>query len=81
MRLARQAAATSATHPAVLNAANEECVAAFLDGRLGFLAITDILEQVLTEHDGVPAERLDLATVHAAEAWARHRARELAGAR
>ncbi len=81
VRLARQAAAASATHPAVLNAANEECVAAFLDGRLGFLAITDILEQVLAEHDGVPAERLDLATVHAAEAWARHRARELAGTR
>ncbi|WP_152192895.1 1-deoxy-D-xylulose-5-phosphate reductoisomerase [Georgenia satyanarayanai] len=81
VRLARHAAAASATHPAVLNAANEECVAAFLDGRLGFLAITDILEQVLAEHDGVPAERLDLATVHAAEAWARHRARALAGAR
>lgn len=81
VRLARQAAAASATHPAVLNAANEECVAAFLDGRLGFLAITDILEQVLAEHDGVPAERLDLATVHDAEAWARHRARELAGTR
>ncbi|MCM3661764.1 1-deoxy-D-xylulose-5-phosphate reductoisomerase [Georgenia satyanarayanai] len=81
VRLARQAAAASATHPAVLNAANEECVAAFLDGRLSFLAITDILEQVLAEHGGVPAESLDLATVHAAEAWARHRARELAGTR
>ena len=81
VRLARQAAAASATHPAVLNAANEECVAAFLAGRLGFLAITDILEQVLAEHDGVPAASLDLATVHAAEAWARHRARELAGTR
>ncbi|PYF99899.1 1-deoxy-D-xylulose 5-phosphate reductoisomerase [Georgenia satyanarayanai] len=81
VRLARQAAAASATHPAVLNAANEECVAAFLDGRLAFLAITDILEQVLAEHDGVAAESLDLATVHDAEAWARRRARELAGAR
>ncbi|MBD8060784.1 1-deoxy-D-xylulose-5-phosphate reductoisomerase [Oceanitalea stevensii] len=81
VRLARQAAAASATHPAVLNAANEECVAAFLDGRLSFLAITDILEQVLAEHEGVPAASLDLATVHAAEAWARHRARELAGTR
>ncbi|WP_413450628.1 1-deoxy-D-xylulose-5-phosphate reductoisomerase [Georgenia phoenicis] len=79
--LARQAAAASATHPAVLNAANEECVAAFLDGRLGFLAITDILEQVLAEHDGAAADRLDLATVHAVEDWARRRARELAGAR
>ncbi|HLT83447.1 MAG TPA: 1-deoxy-D-xylulose-5-phosphate reductoisomerase [Phototrophicaceae bacterium] len=79
VRLARQAAAASATHPAVLNAANEECVAAFLAGRLGFLAITDILEQVLAEHDGVAADRLDLPTVQDAEAWARRRARELAG--
>src|SRR5690606_37411173 len=55
VRLARQAAAASATHPAVLNAANEECVAAFLVGRLSLLAITDILEQVLAEHEGVPA--------------------------
>ncbi|HLV05232.1 1-deoxy-D-xylulose-5-phosphate reductoisomerase [uncultured Georgenia sp.] len=77
VRLARQAAAASATHPAAFNAANEECVAAFLAGRLGFLAITDILEQVLTEHDGAPAEGLDLATVHATETWARSRAREL----
>lgn len=81
VRLAREAVAASATHPAVLNAANEECVDAFLDGRLGFLAITDILEQVLAEHDGVPAEHLDLATVHAAEVWARQRAQELAGQR
>ncbi|WP_324653055.1 1-deoxy-D-xylulose-5-phosphate reductoisomerase [Georgenia sp. H159] len=78
VRLARQAAAASATHPAVLNAANEECVAAFLAGRLGFLAVTDILEQVLAEHDGAPADGLDLTTVHAAETWARGRARELA---
>ncbi len=81
VRLARQAAAASATHPAAFNAANEECVAAFLAGRLGFLAITDILEQVLAEHDGAPAAGLDLATVQAAEAWARRRARELVDAR
>jgi len=81
VRLARQAAAASATHPAVLNAANEECVAAFLAGRLGFLQITDVVEQVLAEHDGVPAAALDLPAVHEAEAWARRRARELAGTR
>ncbi|QDB78802.1 1-deoxy-D-xylulose-5-phosphate reductoisomerase [Georgenia wutianyii] len=78
VRLARQAAAASATHPAVLNAANEECVAAFLAGRLGFLEITDVVEQVLAEHDGVPAAALDLRAVHEAEAWARRRAQELA---
>ncbi len=36
VRLAREAVAASATHPAVLNAANEECVAAFLAGRIGY---------------------------------------------
>ncbi len=36
VRLARQAVAASATHPAVYNAANEECVEAFLAGRIGF---------------------------------------------
>ena len=39
VRLAREAVATSATHPAVYNAANEECVEAFLAGRIGFLDI------------------------------------------
>ena len=81
VRLARAAAAASATHPAVLNAANEECVAAFLAGRLDFLGITDILEQVLDEHDGVAAADLDLPTIHDAETWARQRAGELVGAR
>ena len=81
VRLARQAAAASATHPAVLNAANEECVTAFLDGALPFLGITDILEQVLTEHEGVPIAQLDLAAVEEAERWARRRAKELAGSR
>ena len=37
--------------PAVYNAANEECVAAFLAGRLPFLAIVDTVAAVLGEHD------------------------------
>jgi 1-deoxy-D-xylulose-5-phosphate reductoisomerase len=53
--LARAAVAASATHPAVLNAANEECVAAFLAGRIGFLDIVATVERVLTEHAGVGA--------------------------
>ena len=81
VRLARQAVAASATHPAVLNAANEECVAAFRDGELSFLGITEIIEQVLDEHDGAPADGLDLATVHDAERGARVRARELVASR
>ncbi|MEE6287717.1 1-deoxy-D-xylulose-5-phosphate reductoisomerase [Georgenia sp. MJ173] len=81
VRLARQAAAASATHPAVLNAANEECVAAFRAGALSFLGITEVIEQVLAEHDGVPADRLDLAGLHEAQREARARARQLVSAR
>jgi 1-deoxy-D-xylulose-5-phosphate reductoisomerase len=75
--LARDAVSASATHPAVLNAANEECVAAFLAGRVGFLDIVDTVADVLSEHDGVPPAGLTLDAVHDAETWARARAREL----
>ncbi|WP_448629709.1 1-deoxy-D-xylulose-5-phosphate reductoisomerase [Cellulomonas soli] len=77
VRLARQAVAASATHPAVYNAANEECVAAFLAGRIGFLDIVSTVEAVLDEHAGTPREALTLEEVLAAETWARARAQEL----
>ncbi|MFH5822498.1 1-deoxy-D-xylulose-5-phosphate reductoisomerase [Georgenia sp. AZ-5] len=75
VRLARQAAAASATHPAVLNAANEQCVAAFLDGRLPYLGIVEVVEEVLGAHDG--RGEPDLADVLGTEDWARARAEEL----
>jgi 1-deoxy-D-xylulose-5-phosphate reductoisomerase len=75
--LARAAVAASATHPAVLNAANEQCVAAFLAGRVGFLDIVDTVAAVLAEHDGAPAAGLTLDGVLEAERWARARADEL----
>ena len=77
VRLARAAVAASATHPAVLNAANEVAVAAFLAGRLGFLDVVATVEQVLDEHAGTPAQRLDLDAVLEAERWARARAGRL----
>ncbi|MGC5616206.1 1-deoxy-D-xylulose-5-phosphate reductoisomerase [Georgenia sp. Z1491] len=76
--LVRSALTASATHPAVVNAANEEAVAGFIAGRLPYLGILDVVERVLAEHDG--AQRPSLDDVEAAEAWARTRARELAGA-
>jgi 1-deoxy-D-xylulose-5-phosphate reductoisomerase len=79
--LARWATATSATHPAVYNAANEEFVAAFLGGRIGFLDIVDTVARVLGEHDGVAAAAVTLGEVLAAETWARARATELVTAR
>ncbi|OIQ88448.1 1-deoxy-D-xylulose 5-phosphate reductoisomerase [mine drainage metagenome] len=72
--LARAALAASATHPAVYNAANEECVAAFLAGRIGFLDIVDTVARVLERHDGTGAT---LDEVLAAEAWARTAAHEV----
>ncbi|NTW39105.1 MAG: 1-deoxy-D-xylulose-5-phosphate reductoisomerase [Cellulomonadaceae bacterium] len=78
LRLAREAVAASATHPAVYNAANEECVAAFLSGQIGFLDIVDTVERVLAEHDGTASSAaLTLDDVLAAELWARARAHEV----
>jgi 1-deoxy-D-xylulose-5-phosphate reductoisomerase len=77
VRLARAAAAASATHPAVYNAANEQAVAAFLAGRIGFADIVETVQRVLGEHDGVGVGAVTLDDVDAAEAWARARADEL----
>jgi 1-deoxy-D-xylulose-5-phosphate reductoisomerase len=79
--LARVAVKASATHPAVYNAANEECVEAFLSGRIGFLDIVDTVTRVLDEHEGTDAAHLDLDAVVAAESWARVRAGELLAGR
>src|SRR5699024_5238339 len=84
VRLARRAGQTGGTFPAVYNAANEECVAAFHQGSLPFLAITDVIAQVLDDHattTGDPVRRdgseLDVAAVLAADAWARRRAQQI----
>ena len=77
--LARRAGEAGATAPAVMNAANEECVAAFLQGDIPFLAIVDSVERVLNEHlgSGVSGNELTLDDVLSAEDWARTRAREI----
>ena len=48
--LAYRAARAGGDAPAVLNAANEVAVAAFLDGRLSWRGIADVVEEVLAEH-------------------------------
>ncbi len=75
--LAREAGDRGGTAPAVYNAANEECVEAFLAGRLAFPAIVDTVARVLAEHDGGNVTGVD--DVLAAEAWARDRARGIIG--
>ncbi len=73
--LAIGAGRAGATAPAVLNAANEEALAAFMAGRLRFPGIAEVVGQVLAEHRA--PEYLDLDTVLAAEQWSRERARTL----
>ena len=69
LRLAREAAEAGGTAPAVLNAANEIAVGAFLGGRLGFLGIPRLIESVLERHEIRAADSLE--TVLAADRWAR----------
>jgi 1-deoxy-D-xylulose-5-phosphate reductoisomerase len=81
VRIAREAGTAGGTAPAAYNAANEECVGAFLAGRLAFTRIVDIVAQVVSEHDGRAGGTAQLADVLAADQWARDRARELTGKR
>jgi 1-deoxy-D-xylulose-5-phosphate reductoisomerase len=77
--LAYRALAAGGSLPAVLNAANEEAVAAFLDGRIPFPAIPETVHDAMQAHVNRPLAGLE--DVLAADAWARRRAREaLAGA-
>jgi len=57
--LAFEAGRQGETAPAVLNAANEEAVTAFLDGRIAWVAIPDVLKAVLSRHDGARADGVD----------------------
>ncbi len=59
LRLAREAGEAGGTAPCVFNAANEVAVAAFLDGRLPFLAIADSVADALERADTSPARDLD----------------------
>ncbi|HXC45924.1 MAG TPA: 1-deoxy-D-xylulose-5-phosphate reductoisomerase, partial [Solirubrobacteraceae bacterium] len=54
LRLAREAAQVGGTAPCVLNAANEVAVHAFLDGRLPFLGIAEVIERTLEALPGGP---------------------------
>jgi len=74
-RLARQAAEAGGGIPAVLNAANEIAVAAFLAGQTGFTRIAAHVEDVLSRYAPPPPTSLD--DVHAVDAEARVHARAL----
>ena len=71
--LVREAAARGTPYPAVVNAANEEAVAAFLARRLPFREIVPLARSALDAFPGGHAESLD--EILAADAWARDHAR------
>lgn len=72
--LCYQAGQTGGTAPAALNAANEEAVAAFLAGKIGFLDIVELNRQVLEDCDGQQATNLE--RVLAEDSRARRQARD-----
>ena len=59
LRLAREAAQAGGATPAILNAANEVAVAAFLEGRIGFLDIAMIVEDVLNRYSAASPSSID----------------------
>ena len=86
VELARRCGRAGGSAPAVFNAANEVCVDAFCDGRIGYLQIVDTVAAVVEEHlalaggDGghLTDEQMSVEGVLAADAWARRRAQEVA---
>jgi 1-deoxy-D-xylulose-5-phosphate reductoisomerase len=73
--LARQVGAAASTYPAVYNAANEQAVDAFHEGRLGFTEIVELVAAVVDGHE--PEPDLNLEAVLRAERWARETADSL----
>lgn len=72
VELARTAGKAGGTVPAVYNAANEVCVDAFCAGDLDFSGIVEVVTDVMAAHLAEPsAAQLSVASVLAADAWAR----------
>jgi len=76
--LAVEAGRTGGAYPVALNAANEVAVEAFLDGRIRFLQIADVIEEVL---EVVPdfGTMQSMEAIEAADGWAREKAERRVG--
>jgi len=72
LRLAARALREGGTQPAVLNAANEMAVGAFLEGRIAFTAIPDTIARTMDAH--APRPLKEIGDAIAADAWARDHA-------
>lgn len=74
LNLARRAGEIGGTLPAVMNAANEIAVAAFLDRQIRFPGIWHIVEEIMNRHK--PVAHADLDAILKADQWARTQARK-----
>ena len=75
--LAMEAARRGGTFPAVLSAADEVAVNAFLHGRIGFTGIYDVVEKALSAHESYPSPNAD--DVVRADRWATEYANNITG--
>ncbi len=75
LRLAFEAQRTGGTAPAILNAANEVAVAAFLDGSVAFLQLIQVVEETLSR--AKISHAADLPTIIDADTEARQIAKQL----
>ena len=74
VRLAYRAVEAGGTYPAVLSAANEEAGRAFLQGKIRFVEIGDVVAAALDAHDAQPAR---LPEIEEADRWARSFTRDV----
>lgn len=77
LALGYEAGRAGGSAPAVLNAADEVAVGAFIEGRIPFLGIADIVSEVLERHDVFRLESVE--AVQVADVWARAAAMEAVG--
>jgi 1-deoxy-D-xylulose-5-phosphate reductoisomerase len=77
LEFGREAARAGGTHPAVLNAADEEAVKGYLEGRIKFSGIPRAIGKVLKRHKGTAKENLSIGDIVAAEEWAREEVKRL----
>ena len=68
------------TFPAVMSAANEVAVMAFLEGKIPLTRVVEIVQGVVDEHEA-PASVVSVVNLERADSWARQRAAEIIEAR
>jgi 1-deoxy-D-xylulose-5-phosphate reductoisomerase len=73
LRLAREVGIAGRTYPTVLSAADDEAVAAFLAGELGFIDIPAVVEMVVEKHQPM---NVSIESIWDADRWARAATRE-----